>query len=267
MIALVAGAGELPLLACKSLEQSHKPFFVISLTPENNYTQLCDATTTRADVIAEKFYKLGSVLELLKTRGATHLVMIGKVDKRNLLKKVKFDWLTTKLLASLITKSDREIQETLVSFVESQGIQVLKQSDVLSSLLVQPGVLCGEVTDAIKTDITFGMEMALKISEYDIGQTVAMKDRMIIAVEAIEGTDECIKRAISLGGSNIVICKAARTSQNKKYDLPTLGTQSLACIKKGEVAAIAWQSTQTLIPGKDQFIAAARDLGITLVSV
>ena len=267
MIAIVAGTGSLPLIAAKSLLQQKKAFFVISLFPEENFQALHDAIGGNAEIISQKFYKLGSILQLLKEKKSTGLLMIGKVDKMNLLKKISFDWLTLKLLASLSTKSDSSIMETLISHAELEGLKVLAQDDVLQSLLVKPGALCGTLSDAIQTDIDLGMALAEKMSAADVGQTVIMKDKMVIALEAIEGTDACIQRGIELGSSDLVICKAAQPHQNKKYDLPTLGPATLHELKPGQVAAIAWQATQTFIVDQEAFVARAQELGIALVSV
>jgi len=124
-----------------------------------------------------------------------------------------------------------------------------------------------EVLQTIKDDIEFGMQAAQNISRCDIGQTVIVKDKMIIAVEAIEGTDNCIKRGIELGKKDIVICKAAHQNKSKKYDLPTLGPDSLNDLQKDQVKAIAWQSNQTFIANKQEFVEKAKGLGITLISV
>jgi DUF1009 family protein len=111
-----------------------------------------------------------------------------------------------------------------------------------------------------------GINTAIQLSRLDIGQTVVVKDQMIIAIEAIEGTDQCIKRGIELGKSGVVICKAAHQNQNHKYDLPTLGPGSLENISKGDVAVIAWLHDKTLIAQQQEFIQKAQALGITLVS-
>lgn len=266
MIAIIAGTGSLPVEACNVLLQENKDFFVLALFPEENGQELSATTAGKAAVIQQSFYKPGKIINLLKERGTTQTLMIGKVDKRNLLKKVKLDWYGVKLLASLLTKNDSTIMEKIVSELEKENISVIKQDDVLKALRVPPGVLTGKLTPELEENITFGIQTAQKISECDIGQTVVVKDTMVLAVEAIEGTDNCIKRGIELGKSDVIICKAARATQNKKYDLPTLGPGSLKNIKKGEVAAIAWLSTHTLIAQKNLFVRRAQELGITLVS-
>lgn len=266
MIGIIAGTGRLPVHACQSLLEQKKPFFVVVLFPEENLDQIKQAVGDRAEVIAQKFYKAGMIKDLLVQKKTTHVLLIGKVDKQNLLSHVKFDWYAVKLITSLVCKSDSAIMEHLIQEFKSFGIEVLRQSDVLGSLMVAPGVLCGELTPALESNIEMGMKAAIKLSECDIGQTVVVKDNMIMAVEAIEGTDKCIKRGIELGKSNVIICKAARASQNQKFDLPTLGPSSLEGIQSGQVVAVAWLSTHTFIADQDEFVRKAKSLGITLVS-
>ncbi len=266
MIAVIAGKGRLPVHACQSLLEKQKPFFVIVLFPEDNLEQLQALVGNRAELVAQPFYKAGSILKTLKEKKTTHLLFIGKVDKQHLLSHIKLDWLAIKLLASLIYKSDSAIMERLLQELAQYNIEVISQADVLGALMVPPGILCGKMTNELENSIAMGINAAIKLSECDIGQTVVVKDNMIIAVEAIEGTDNCIKRGIELGKNNIVICKAARATQNKKFDLPTLGPSSLEHMKHGDVLAIAWLSSHTFIADQDEFIKKAQALGITLVS-
>ena len=244
-----------------------KPFFIISLFPEDNAEQLKKTVSGYAEFFTGEFYKVGNILKLLQEKSTKQVLFVGKVDKRNLLKKIKFDWLSIKLLASLACKSDKSIMERLLDELKKYKIEVLRQDEVLKSLLIKPGILAGKITPKVDADIKFGLQAADNISFCDIGQTIVVKDKMVIAVEAIEGTDECINRGIQLGKKEIVICKTAHKNQNKKYDLPTLGPNSLKNLKAGQVKAIAWKSDQTFIADKEEFIKKAKELGIALVSV
>lgn len=267
MIGIIAGKGYLPIEVAKKLQHDKKPFFIISLFPEDNFNEIKEATNSLIEIIPQEFFKAGTILNFLKERDAKSVVLIGKVEKNLMLKKVKFDWLALKLLSRLITQSDNEILETIVSFLENEGILVLKQSDILADLMVPHGILYGDPNKYILENVDLGIKTAKEIARCDIGQTIIIKDKIIIAVEAIEGTDNCIKRGIELGKENIVICKAAKINQNKKFDLPTLGPSSLEGLKKGEVAAIAWEAKNTLIVDKSKFIEKAKELNITLISV
>lgn len=269
MIAIIAGTGNLPIDAIKSLIKLNKSFIVISLFPEDNLLKIKEILNNYnlGQVITLPFYKAGSILKLLKKNNIQEILFIGKVDKRNLFKNFKLDWLAIKALAMATTKSDQTLMETIINIIEKEGINVLKQSDILKNLFVSPGILVGKLTPELEKDINFGLESANKLSILDIGQTVVVKDQMIIAVEAIEGTDNCIKRAIELGHNDLVICKTAHNNQNKKFDLPTLGPSTLENIMPGNVKAIAWHSDKTFISDLDIFIKKAKELNITLISV
>lgn len=266
MIAIIAGTGNLPNQACKFLLKSKKDFFVISLFPEDNFDEI-KKTAQNKPVIKQDFYKAKAILDLLKEKNTKKVLFIGKVDKQNLLKKIKLDFFAIKLLAKLATKSDTKIMDKIGAELEKHGIEIISQNEVLSDLFVKPGILTGKLEAELKDSVEFGLKTAKKMSKYDIGQTVVLKDKMILAIEAIEGTDSCIRRGIDLGKNNVIICKAANDNQNKKFDLPTIGVQTLRDIKPGEIKVIAWDASKTFISNKDAFVQKAKKLGITLVAV
>lgn len=267
MIAIIAGTGNLPIEASKFLHAHSMPFFIISLFPEDNGQYLEQLFGKHIEIIAQDCYKPNEILSLLKNKATKQVLLVGKVDKRHLLKKVKLDWLAIKILGSLIAKSDKNIMEAILAEFTKHNIEVLRQDSILNALLVPPGILSGSLTPELSQDIAMGMKAALAIAHADIGQTVVVKDGMILAVEAIEGTDACIQRGIEFGKQGIVICKTARTDQNRKFDLPTLGPNSLAPFKKGQVSVLAWHSHCTLIVQKEELVKKASELDITLVSI
>jgi len=263
MIAIIAGTGTLPLTACKRLLDDKKDFFVLSLF-EDNYLALVETCNHVAPVFPCEVFKFGQVIKLLEEQKTTHALLIGKVDKTNLLKKFKFDWLAIQYLGSLLTNSDKSLMDKAVQILESHNIKVLNQLDVLANLCAETGVLTGVLTPELEENIAYGMEIAIKISECDIGQTVVVKNKMIVAIEALEGTDECIKRATELVGNGLIICKAIRPKHSTQYDLPTLGTKTLTGIKSKQIAAIAWQADKTFIADLVPFIKKAKELEILL---
>lgn len=267
MIAIIAGTGNLPKQACKSFLAAEKDFFVISLFPEDNMVVLKEELPQEVPVIHKPFYKVKTILEILQEHNTKQVLFIGKVDKQNLLKKFKLDWYGIKVMASLATKSDMSIMNKIGEILEEHGIEVIHQNTILNTLLVPPGVLTGKLTPELEASIAMGIELTTKISACDVGQTVVIKDKMVMAVEAIEGTDACIKRGIELGKQDVVVCKGIQPHHNKQFDLPTIGSATLASIKPGEIKAIAWQSQNTFIADLEQFVARAKELGITLVSV
>jgi UDP-2,3-diacylglucosamine hydrolase len=266
MIAIIAGTGALPIAACHALALQNKPFCVISLFPQENSVALRQAAGSSA-VINCAFYKAGDILNHLTTHGVKQVLMIGKVDKQQFFKGIKFDWLAVKLLASVAYKNDRDILQRLVDAFAEYGITVLRQHDVLPGLLTKPGIITGTVDARLQNDIDMGMRAAQEISKLDLGQTVIVKNSMVLAVEAIEGTDACIRRGIELGNGEVIICKAAQAAHNPQFDLPTLGSATLQGVEPGQVRAIAWLASHTLIADYENFVAIAQEIGITLISI
>lgn len=268
MIGIIAGTGSLPIEACKKLLEQKKPFFIISLFPADNKNEIEAICGISIPIVSLTSFKASELIKTLQSFATTHLFMIGKFDKQLLLRKIKFDWLALSFLGSLIYKSDARIMQGIVDkFEKEYGIIVLKQDDLLGGLKAAPGVLTGELTQQLQNDILLGIVTAKSLSENDIGQTVIVKNGMVLAVEAIEGTDACIRRGIDLGQTDIVICKAVHLNQNKKFDLPTLGPNTLKPYKSGQITAIAWLSEYTLIAHQTEFIELAKQKNITLVSL
>lgn len=266
-VAIVAGAGELPLQACSYFLAHKIPFFILALFPEDNGIALTEGLPATIDIIHEKYYKPGTILELFKQKNASHILFAGKVDKQNLFKKIKFDWFALSFLARLSTKSDKQIMEAVLEELHKHSFTVLHQSTILASLFIPPGIINGTLMQSAQNDIELGMSMAQKLSEIEVGQTVVVKEGVVLALEALEGTDACIKRGVELGQGNVIVCKAARHDHNKKYDLPTLGPSTLISFDKGDIAILAWQSKHTLIIHKEEFLAQACLKQITLVSL
>jgi DUF1009 family protein len=266
MVGIIAGTGTLPVAACQALRAQNKSFCVISLFPQDNSAALRHAAGN-AIVIEQAFYHASDILSSLRDLEVTHVLMIGKVDKQLLINNIKLDWLAVKLLASLTYKNDQQILQRIVDEFAAYNMTVLRQYDFLPMLMTKPGIITGTLDEKSQCTVQFGMHIAQKTSKLDLGQTIVVKDNMILAIEAIEGTDACIRRGINLGGGNVIICKAAQAEHNPQFDLPTLGSATLNNVQPGEIQIIAWLATHTLIADYDQFIARAQALNITLLAV
>ncbi len=267
MIALIAGTGQLPLRACSTLIEQNTSFMVVSLFPENNGQALAAVCDGHAEVLQKPYYKPSSIIAAVKSRGCNKLFFIGKVDKGALLKHISFDSMALSFFAKLTFKGDRDIMQGAINFLEDQGFSVLQQDEVLGGLFCKPGIICGELSEEDKKSIFFGLQKAREISAADIGQTVVVKDCMVIAAEAIEGTDACLQRAIALAQGGVILCKTAFKDHNRKYDLPTLGPATLAVLQAGDVKAIAWEAHTTLINDLELFKQKAQELNICLIAV
>ena len=138
----------------------------------------------------------------------------------------------------------------------------------LKELIPQRGVLTRSLpTEEESQDINYGRDVAKELSRFDIGQTVAVKDRTVIAVEAVEGTDEAIKRAGLLTGGGFVVVKVARPNQDMRFDVPLIGPDTLKSMVEAGGRVLAFEEKKTFLMGKDEMIKHADEKGASIVVI
>lgn len=270
-LAIVAGEGKLPSLVAKSAKE--RGFQVVSLALSEDAFGLVEGHSDKSYLIAPG--QIGRNVGLVKKEGCESIVFIGKVPKINLLRQLhKLDWMAVKELSKLPNFNDDTIQFAVGDIMEAQGIKVLTQREFLSDLFPEIGVMTKTAPTAEQyADIEFGMAVAREIARLDIGQTVVVRDRMILAVEAIEGTDEAIRRAVKLARGPVVVCKVSKPNQDQRFDVPTVGMSTLRSMQredegrgaiKGGVLVV--EAKETLVVEKDEMVAFADEQGISIVS-
>lgn len=223
-----------------------------------------------------RFFKLGQIdapIKAFKEAGITQAVMAGKVQHSSLFSGFLPDWRAVKLLARLQDRRTDTILKAVADEFAKDGIELLSSATFLSHLIPGPGVLTRRAPDAAqKADFALGWKAAKAVAGFDIGQTVAVLDGAVIAVEAMEGTDACVRRARSLlavQGTKrpLVVVKVAKPRQDLRFDLPVLGMESLKVFAEANVGAAAIEAGATLIFDKDAFIREADGQGLTLAAL
>lgn len=262
-IGLIAGAGELPIaIATEAREQGHK-VIAIALEP---------LTDKRISMYADEVEwvnvgKFGKLINALKKRGISEAVMAGKVSKTLLYKsKITPDLRAVKLLLSLKDRKDDSILLSITRELEDEGIRLLEITRFSGSLLIPEGVHTKKTpTDTEWKDIEFGWKVAKEIGRLDIGQTVVVKQRAVMALEAIEGTDEAIRRGGLLAGEGAVIVKVSKPDQDMRFDVPTVGLHTLQVMKEVRARILALEANKCIILQKAALIEEANKAKITIV--
>lgn len=250
-IGLLAGKGTLPHVFLKEAKKKNLELVIFTISGE-------------ADKSIEKYgYKiyelkitqLGSILKMLKKENIKNLIMLGYIRHTNLLKKIKFDFKS--LLVLLRAKDLRAaslIREIIREF-EKNGVRIMPSTYLMEDSIAGRGP-AGKSRPSGKDmkNIKLGFSMAKKIASMDIGQTVIVKNGIIVAVEAQEGTDECIKRGAKIAGRDFIVVKTARKSQDLRYDIPTIGATTVSLIKKYGGKGIAVEAGKTFLIEKEKLI-------------
>ncbi len=269
-LGLIAGEGKLPSILAQSAKE--KGYRVIGFA-------LSDAAAHQLEHIVDKVYQIapgqvGRSRELFDKEGLKNAVFVGKVPKLNLLRNIhKLDWTAIKLISKLPNLNDDAIQFAVGDFMESHGIRVLTQSEFLRDLFPEVGVLTKRQPSAEEyADINYGFKVAKEIARLDIGQTVVVRNRMILAIEAIEGTDEAIKRAVNYARGPIVVVKVAKPNQDQRFDIPTVGMSTLNSMLSSEHgktdgSVLAVEANETMVVEKDEMTKFCDEHNMIMVAI
>lgn len=261
-IALIAGQGDFPLLIAQAAQSNGSDLLAICI---NGFT----APELAEKVSAHQWLdlgQLGKAIELMKKHGVTHVMMAGRIPHNTIFQYRHFDWRAMKLLAKAASKRADALLDTVCREFASEGITVMESSAFLRDMMPQAGMLTTkrELTKDEQRDIEFGFPIAKLIAGQDIGQTIVVKDRMVAAVEGLEGTDKCVVRAGELAGPGCVVIKVCKPHQDLRFDIPIVGPGTVKSMKKAGATALALSSGRSLLLHRDEVIAAAEDAGIAI---
>ena len=261
---LIAGDGNLPVIMAKNAKQNGFNVIAISLSSDNR---------RELKKYCSKVYvygpgAIGTIKKALKDEQIKQLTFIGKVHKGLLLRCPKFDSEALKILKEMERLNDDAVMLKIVDMLEEQDIQVLDQTIFIKNLMAPQGVLTNSLpTEAQGEDVNYGYWLAKEMGKLDVGQSVVIKNRMIMAVEAIEGTDKCIKRGGKIAKKDAVVVKVAKPTQDKRFDIPAIGLKTMKLLKKYKCSLIAIEAGETIIVDQKKVIDYANKHNIVVMSV
>jgi DUF1009 family protein len=184
----------------------------------------------------------------LTARGVSTAVMAGGVGRLRAMRQLRPDRGALQVLARLRSRRDDELLGALARYLEEQGLRIVAPTDYVRSLLAAPGHLAGpELTPAQQADVRLGQEVAAQLGRADVGQTVVVKEGHVLAVEAVEGTDECIRRGGRYGGPGAVVVKRSKPGQDRRFDLPAAGPVTLEVMREVGARALAVEAGETVL--------------------
>jgi DUF1009 family protein len=214
--------------------------------------------------------EVGAALAAFRAAGVRDVVMAGKVTKNDLIQNpgaLRLDAQAIGMIGEIGDRKDDTILGKLADFIETLGLRLLPQYALTPELLAPEGVLTRtQPTAAQRADIAFGFPIAKTIGDLDIGQTVIVKDRAVIAVEAIEGTDAAIRRAGAIASGACVV-KVAKPSQDPRFDVPTIGPDTVAVLVEANVSVLAIEADATVVLEREAAVRAADEHGIAIVAL
>jgi DUF1009 family protein len=210
--------------------------------------------------------ELSRTIELLHQEGVKHAVMAGQVKHNKIFSAIRPDWRLAKLLFSLPAKNTDSLIGAIARVLGEEDIELVDSTKFLGPLLPQPGVLTRRApNESEAADIAYGHKVARQIAGLDLGQMVVVRDRVCVAIEAMEGTDETIERAARItGGQKLVVVKVSKPMQDMRFDVPVVGLKTIEVMRRSNATALAIDAGRTLLFDRGELIRAADDAGIAI---
>ena len=262
-LGIIAGSGQLPFVAAAEARRQGLRVVAVAIREEAD-PRLAEHVDALHWV---RVGHLGATVRALKQEGVTEVVLLGKVEITRLFSRGLPDLMGAKLLLKAKDLRGDSILEALVETLDGQGVRVLETPRFLGPAVLSAGQLTRRgPTAREQRDIALGREIARQIASLRIGQTVVLKSGTVLAVESVEGTDAAIRRGGELGQGGVVVVKVSRPNQDLRFDLPTMGPQTLEALRDASATALALDAGRSLLLGREQFVAGADALDLAVVA-
>ena len=262
-IGLIAGSGHFPIIFAETARKKGYAVYAAAYHDETN-----PELKNRVDVI-EWFYlgQLKRLINFFKKHGVTEAVMMGAIRKTRLFTNVRPDMKAISIMATLRHTHDDGLLSTFAGVLDKEGIHIQASTFLLPELLAPEGCWTRRnPTQAESADMATGWKLAKEIGRLDIGQCVVVGGGTVLAVEAIDGTDATILRGGQLGNGNAVVVKVCKPNQDRRFDIPAIGTGTIETMHQAGASALAVEAGRAVVFDRDALIALADRYDIAVVA-
>jgi UDP-2,3-diacylglucosamine hydrolase len=260
-LGLIAGNGRFPFLVAAGARRAGRRVVAVAIREE--------ASPELAEAVDEIHWvslgQLGRCIEALRGAGAGEAVMAGQVKHRQIFSDVVPDLKMVGVLARLAFKNTDSLIGAVAEALGREGITLLESTSFVQEDLAKRGALGDRSPSrAEKLDIEYGRRIARRLADMDLGQTAVVKDRAAVALEAMEGTDEAIRRAGRLAGPGCVVVKVAKPKQDLRFDVPVIGPGTIEAMREAKAIVLAVDAGRTLLLDRGALVTGANAARITV---
>ncbi|MCR4320421.1 MAG: UDP-2,3-diacylglucosamine diphosphatase LpxI [Candidatus Brocadiaceae bacterium] len=269
-LGLIAGNGRFPILFAKGARDNKVPVIAVGIFNE---------TSPEIEQYVDKLYwigvaQIGKLIKIFKDEHITKAVMAGGLTKTNMFS----SWRNLRFLPDLRTinlwyrnvkkRDDHSLLGAVADELLKDGIELQNSTLYVPQLLAQKGILTKrQPSEKEMEDIQFGWPIAKEIARLGIGQCIVIKEKVIVAVEALEGTDEAIRRGGNLGKGDIVVIKVSKHDFDPRFDIPSVGLETIKTLKESSASVLALEAGKTLILDLEETIKAADNAHISIIGM
>jgi hypothetical protein len=262
-IGLIAGNGALPRLFARAARAKGVEVVAVGHVGETDPELVSEVE--RLDWV--KVGQVARIERLLREQGVSEAVLAGGFSRMRAVQQMRPDLGLFRIASRLRSFRDDALLRAAADEFESAGIRIVAPTELLREILAPEGHLAGPQLDAgQERDVLLGEEVATLLGRADVGQTVVVKNGHVLALEAVEGTDACIRRGAELGGPGVVVVKRSKPEQDERFDLPAVGPGTLEVLRSVGGRVLAIEAGKTLLLEGDRLLGLANEAGITLVA-
>jgi DUF1009 family protein len=267
-LGLIAGNGRFPFLVLDAARAMGYEVTIVAIKEEASVEldAVAAAGVPTASIHWISLGQLGGWLKILKTAGVSRAVMAGQVKHTKIFGGIVPDLTALSILTRLKARNTDAIIAAVADVMRDHGVELIDSTGLLGPMLASAGVMTRRSpNEDEQKELAFGYRMADVIAGLDIGQTIAVKHQAVVAVEAMEGTDETIGRAGHLAGAGVTIVKVAKPGQDMRFDVPVVGLATIQAMRAAGATLLSIDTGQTLMFDRDEMLRAADDAGIAIV--
>lgn len=261
-IGLIAGSGSFPLRFAESARRAGHRVVVAAHRGETEpgIAALVD------DLIWIHLGQFGRIVRFFRKAQVTDAAMAGGITKVRIFGGLRPDWLALKYASRVTSWNDDGLLRTIAGMFEAEGFRIIDSTRFCPDILAREGPYTKRrIDEAQAKDVALGLEVARAIGRADVGQTVCVKEGSVIAVEAIEGTDACLRRAGALAGPGLVVVKTAKPQQDMRFDVPCVGPETIVVCREIGAKVLAVEAGRTLVLDEEETVHRADRAGIVFL--
>jgi UDP-2,3-diacylglucosamine hydrolase len=263
-LGLIAGNGKFPLIFAE--EAKRAGYNVIALAHRGETEEAIEQAAAQVTWIYVG--QLGKIIKTFQRSGVTQAVMVGGIRKVKLFRNFRPDLRGARFLAKMKSREDDALLRGIADELAEDGIQILESTLCVPQIISAQGVLTQRSPRPEEwDDIRLGFQTAKEIGRLGIGQTVIVKKQVVLAVEAVEGTDEAIRRGGRLAKSGCVVVKVSKPQQDLRFDVPAIGVDTVNTLREAKASALAVEAGRTILLEKEKLLEQANLRGIAIVGV
>lgn len=263
-IGLIAGNGTFPLSFAR--EAKARGVAVAAVAHKGETLEALEAEVD--SIVWVKVGQLGKMITAFQKAGVRRAVMAGGINKVRSLGAIRPDFRGVRFLARAVSRGDDAILRGLAKEFETAGIEIVPSTLFLERMLSKTGLMAGPaISDEARSDIRLGCGVLAALGPLDVGQSVIVERGIVLAIEAIEGTDAALRRAGALGRGSAVIVKMSKQGQDMRFDVPAVGPGTIAVMKECGVKVLALEAGATLLLDDEEFLADAKRASISVIGI